>query len=214
MHGGAAEARRNGKMRRERNTVSPAKFNLASWVARELFSGKLFSREPFSREAVKIILLPTGAAIVYGIVMDQITIRICPEYFTVAHPHIFNTGSLTLLALGWGVIATWWAGAIPGVAFAIAGRTGSLPKLTWRKFVRPLVILAVIMTATSVAAGFLGAWMVNVGSQPAVQAWAMGLPLDKQAAFMADAFAHVCSYAVGALGCLTIATAAAWKRYA
>jgi hypothetical protein len=174
----------------------------------------LFSRELFSRDAVKIVLLPTGAAIVYGLLMDQITIRTCPEYFTIAHPHIFNTGSLTLLALGWGVIATWWAGATAGVAFAIAGRAGPLPKLTWRKFVRPLASLAVIMAASSVAAGFLGAWMVNGGSLPAVQAWAMGLPLDKQAAFMADAFAHVCSYAVGALGCLTIAIAAAWRRYA
>lgn len=193
--------------------VTAAKFKSA-WVLRELFSRKVFSREPFSREAMKIILLPTGAAILYGMAMDQITIRICPEYFTVAHPHIFNTGSLTLLALAWGVIATWWAGAIVGVAFAIAGRAGSLPKLTWRKFVRPLVILALIMAATSVAAGFLGAWMVNTGSLPAVQAWAIGLPLDKQAAFMADAFAHVCSYLIGALGCLTIAISAAWKRYA
>lgn len=167
-----------------------------------------------SREALKIVLLVTCAAIAYGLTMDQITIRICSEYFTVAHPHIFNTGSLTLLALAWGVIATWWAGAIAGIAFAIAGRAGSLPKLAWRKFVRPLVILALTMAATSVAAGFLGAWMVNSGDMPAVQAWAMGLPLDKQAAFMADACAHVCSYVIGALGCLTIAIAAAWRRYA
>jgi hypothetical protein len=191
-----------------------AKIKLARLSMRQIFSREMFSREPFSREAVKIVLFATMAAIAYGLVMDQITIRICPEYFTVAHPHIFNTGSLTLLALAWGVIATWWAGAIAGIAFAIAGRAGSLPKLTWRKFLRPVVILAVIMAATSVAAGFLGAWMVNVGSLPAVQAWAMGLPLDKQAAFMADAFAHVCSYAVGALGCVTIAIAAAWRRYA
>lgn len=173
-----------------------------------------FLREMVSRETLTIILLPTCAAILYGIVMDQITIRVCPEYFTVFHPHILNTGSLTLLALAWGVIATWWAGAIAGVAFAFAARAGSLPKLSWRRFTRPLAILAVLLAATSVAAGFAGAWMVNSGTLPAVQAWSAGMPLDKQAAFMADAFAHVCNYVVGALGCLTIAIGAAWKRYA
>ena len=175
----------------------------ASWV-----------REMISREALKVVLLPTLAAIAYGIVMDQITIRVCPEYFTIAHPHILNTGSLTLLALAWGVVATWWAGAIAGVAFALAARAGKLPKLTWRRFARPLAVLALVMALCTIAAGFTGAWMVNSGSIPAVQAWAMSLPLDKQAAFMADAFAHVASYLVGALGCLTITVSAAWKRYA
>lgn len=171
-------------------------------------------RETISREALKIVLLPTLAAIAYGIAMDQITIRVCPEYFTIAHPHILNTGSLTLLALAWGVIATWWAGAIAGVAFAFAARAGKLPKVTWRRFARPLAVLALVMAFCTIAAGFIGALMVNSGSIPAVQAWALALPLDKQAAFMADAFAHVASYLVGALGCLTIAVSAAWKRYA
>lgn len=174
----------------------------------------LFVREMISHEALKIILLPTLAAIAYGIVMDQITIRVCPEYFTIAHPHILNTGSLTLLALAWGVIATWWAGAIAGVAFAIAARAGKLPKVTWRRFARPLAVLALVMALGTVAAGFAGAWATNSGSIPAVQAWALALPLDKQAAFMADAFAHVASYLIGALGCLTIAVSVAWKRYA
>lgn len=167
-----------------------------------------------SRQSLTIVLSATLAAVTYGIVMDQITIRVCPEYFTIAHPHILNTGSLTLLALAWGVIATWWAGAIAGVAFAIAARAGKLPRVTWRRLVRPLALLAFVMAAGSVAAGFAGAWMVNSGSIPAVQAWALALPLDKQAAFMADAFAHVASYLIGALGCLTIAVSAAWKRYA
>ncbi|HXT87202.1 MAG TPA: hypothetical protein VN745_09280 [Verrucomicrobiae bacterium] len=178
------------------------------------FGAGVWLREMISREALKIVLLPTCAAIAYGIVMDQITIRVCPEYFTIAHPHILNTGSLTLLALAWGVVATWWAGAIAGVAFAFAARAGKLPKVTWRRFVRPLAVLALVMALCTIAAGFIGAWMVNSGSIPAVQAWAMSLPLDKQAAFMADAFAHVASYLIGALGCLTIAVSAAWKRYA
>ncbi len=166
------------------------------------------------KEPLQIIVLATGAAIAYGIVMDQITIRVCPEYFTVAHPRIINTGSLTLIALARGVIATWWAGAIAGVVFALAARAGSPKKLIWRHFVRPVLVLLALMAVSAVAAGFAGDWMVSTGQIPAVQAWGSLLPMEKHAAFMADLFAHVMSYFVGATGTVIIALAAAWRRFA
>lgn len=167
-----------------------------------------------SKEALQIIFLAIGATIAYGIVMDQITIRICPEYFTVAHPHILNTGSLTLLALAWGVVATWWAGAIAGIVFALAARAGSPAKLTWQHFVRPALVLLAVMAACAVAVGFAGDWMASTGQIPAVQAWGSLLPMEKHAAFMADLFAHAMSYFVGAVGALIVALAAAWRRFA
>lgn len=166
------------------------------------------------KEPLQIIFLAIGGTIAYGIVMDQITIRICPEYFTVAHPHILNTGSLTLLALAWGVVATWWAGAIAGVAFALAARTGSPEKLAWRHFVRPVLVLLAVMAACAVAAGFAGDWMALTGQIPAVQAWGSLLPMEKHPPFTADLFAHAMSYFVGAVGALIIALTAAWRRFA
>ena len=58
-------------------------------------------------EAIKIAVMCIAAAIVYGIIHDQITARICVEYFTVFHPPIFHTQSPTLLGIGWGIVATW-----------------------------------------------------------------------------------------------------------
>jgi hypothetical protein len=49
-------------------------------------------------------------AIAYGILHDQITVRICPEYFTIGHPPVFQTGSLTML-LAVGASSTWWVSA-------------------------------------------------------------------------------------------------------
>ena len=72
-------------------------------------------------EFLKILLLCIAAAIVYGIVHDQFTACICLEYFTVFHPQIFPTQSPTLLAIGWGILATWWVGAFLGVLLGIAG---------------------------------------------------------------------------------------------
>jgi hypothetical protein len=168
----------------------------------------------FSVESLKIIALAMAAAIGYGVVHDQITIRVCPEYFTVAHPHIFNTGSLTLIALGWGVVATWWAGLAAGIALALAARVGSPEKLTWRRLVRPALVLLLVMGVCATLAGFTGHWMAATGKISSVQAWGSMLPAEEQAAFMADVFTHAISYLVGGVGSLIIALAIAWQRYA
>ncbi|MGB6483259.1 MAG: hypothetical protein WBE86_07205 [Candidatus Acidiferrales bacterium] len=164
-------------------------------------------------ESLKIILLTMAAAILYGVVHDQITIRVCPEYFTVAHPHIFRTSSLTLIALGWGVVATWWGGLAAGVAFALAARAGSPQKFTWRRFVRPGLVLLLVMGASATLAGFIGHWMASAGQISSVQAWGLMLPAEKQPAFMADVFAHVFSYLAGGVGSVIIALAIAWQRF-
>ncbi len=57
-------------------------------------------------EELKIIILCLGAAVGYGIAHDQVTARVCVEYFTVGHPPVFQTDSPMLLGLGWGVLAT------------------------------------------------------------------------------------------------------------
>jgi len=50
-------------------------------------------------EAAKIVLLSMASAITYGIIHDQVTARICVEYFTIGHPPIFGTEDPTLLVL-------------------------------------------------------------------------------------------------------------------
>jgi hypothetical protein len=57
---------------------------------------------------LEIIALALLAGITYGVLHDQVTVRVCIEYFTIGHPRIFSTMSPTLLAIGWGIIATWW----------------------------------------------------------------------------------------------------------
>ena len=69
-------------------------------------------------ESLKIVLLCILSAILYGILQDQVTARVCVEYFTIGHPPVFNTESPTLLALGWGVIATWWVGLLLGIPYS------------------------------------------------------------------------------------------------
>ncbi|HKF53003.1 MAG TPA: hypothetical protein VKB26_11875, partial [Candidatus Acidoferrales bacterium] len=124
-----------------------------------------------------------------------------------------NTGSLTLIALGWGVVATWWGGLAAGILFALAARAGSPEKFTWRRFVRPAVVLLLVMGVCATVAGFIGHYLSSTGQIPSVQAWGLMLPVEKQPAFMADLFAHSISYLVGGMGSVTIALVVAWQRF-
>ena len=86
-------------------------------------------REIVRLETIKIVAFATAAAIVYGILHDQVTAHVCVEYFTIAHPPVFPTESPFLLAIGWGVIATWWVGMPLGILLAATARIGRRPKL-------------------------------------------------------------------------------------
>jgi hypothetical protein len=52
-------------------------------------------------QSLAIVGLCGLSAVTYGIVHDQITARVCVEYFTIGHPPVFDTNSPTLLGLGW-----------------------------------------------------------------------------------------------------------------
>ena len=159
-------------------------------------------------EALKIVMACIFAAVLYGIIHDQFTARICIEYFTEFHPPIFATRSPTLLAFGWGVIATWWAGAIVGLLLVIAARFGSLPQLDFRDVAPMIWKLAVFMAICAVVSGLVGFFWVPVPAELATT-----LKPELQRRFLADWWAHGASYASGFIGSLVIC-AIAWRRRA
>jgi|SRR5215469_7267954 len=147
-------------------------------------------------ESVKIIAGSIVAAVFYGIVHDQITVRICRAYFTVFHPHMFSTRSLTLLAIGWGTIATWWVGALLGIALAIASRAGgSAQKRAAAELIRPVALLLACMAVCAIAAGSIGYFWGQ--APPSVLDV---LPANAQRTFVADLWAHTASYLCGLAG--------------
>lgn len=152
------------------------------------------------QEFAKIVLLSVGAAVAYGVVHDQITARICVEYFTVGHRPVFATTSPTLLGLGWGVIATWWVGLALGVPLALAARLGQEPKLSAAFFLRPLGRLLGVTALCAALAGVAGYWCAQTGVIY-VPTWVeIRLPAERHAPFLVDSCAHLASYAVGASG--------------
>lgn len=149
---------------------------------------------------VWIILSCVGAVIGYGIIHDQITARVCVEYFTVGHPPVFGTDDPTLLALGWGIFATWWVGLLLGVPLAIAARAGNRPLRSVGSLVRPVAALLAVMGVCAALAGVLGWLLARNGVAFLVGPISQELPADRHVPFLADLWAHSASYAVGFIG--------------
>ena len=161
-------------------------------------------------ESIKIIALCIAAGILYGIAHDQITARICLEYFTVFHPPVFRTESPTLLGIGWGIIATWWVGAFLGLLLAVSSRFGSQPKVHAADLAPRIAALLCLMAACALLSGFGGfAWAR--GQTPPVS-WIRPSSSCSYARFMADAWAHSASYLSGFVGGLWICAHTIWQR--
>jgi hypothetical protein len=162
-------------------------------------------------QSLGIIFLAVVAAIAYGIVHDQITARICVEYFTVGHPRLINSDSPTVLALFWGVVATWWVGLPLGLGLAIAARAGRRRKLAAGELFIPVVKLLGCMLAVATAFGAIGFATSRAGIFRLVEPLASRVPADKHTAFLVDGWAHSGSYLAGIVGGVVLCIFT-WRR--
>jgi hypothetical protein len=168
-------------------------------------------------EWLKIIAGCIAAAVLYGILHDQVTTRVCLEYFTVLHPPIFHTHSPTLLGLGWGAYATWPVGLALGILFAICARAGSRTKLMFSDLIPLLSRLLAVMALSALTLGALGySWgpmpvreSYVVRMTPTVRA---GIPAAAEHGFVADLWATFASYASGLSGGLVCCALVYRKR--
>lgn len=149
---------------------------------------------------LRILALCILAAVLYGIVHDQITVRVSLEYFTIGHPHLFATDSPTVLALAWGVVATWWVGLLLGLLLAFACRRGPWPRRSWRSLVRPVARLLALMAVFALGAGCLGHALGRAGWVVLTGPLAANVPPERHAAFLGAWWAHLASYLGGGVG--------------
>lgn len=163
-------------------------------------------------ESLKIILLSVAAAVAYGVIHDQVTTRVCVEYFTIGHPPVFPTTDPTLLGIGWGVIATWWVGLMLGVPLAVVARWGTRPRRSAGSLVRPSAILLLVMAVAALSAGVTGWLLARRGTLHLVGPVARQLAPDRHVAYLADLWAHNASYLVGFLGGIVLIVAVGVSR--
>jgi hypothetical protein len=160
---------------------------------------------------LNIVLFATVASIVYGVLHDQITVRLCVEYFTIGHPTAIDTEDPTTLALLWGVIATWWVGAGLGLLLATAARLGKRPKLRVVHLVLPVLWTILVSAATGVLAGLVGHFGAKSGWWQIAAGLAELVPEEEHVAYVTNLWVHNGSYAGGALMGLAMVIQT-WRR--
>ncbi|HEY2801261.1 MAG TPA: hypothetical protein VGI85_11740 [Chthoniobacterales bacterium] len=149
---------------------------------------------------VYIVLLSVLAACIYGIIHDQITARVCLEYFTITHPPLFPTASTTVLALCWGVAATAGIGFMLGVVLAIVSQSGESSPWPISSVMRSILLLLAVMGASAFIAGLVGYGLSAYGVISFPKSLAAAIPEERHDRFMAVWFAHGASYLTGLLG--------------
>ncbi|HYF14096.1 MAG TPA: hypothetical protein VD971_03380 [Phycisphaerales bacterium] len=158
------------------------------------------------RRAAAIIALCVGAAVFYGVVHDQITARICIEYFTIGHRRAFESDSPTLNALYWGVVATWWAGLIAGVLLATAARAGAWDKLGARQLWPLVAGLLLAMGVSAAAAGVFGHGLADTYfKDKEIKRNGLVVSERERVDYIACVYAHGASYSVGFGGSVVVA---------
>jgi hypothetical protein len=153
------------------------------------------------RDFLAIVGGSVGLAVGYGITHDMVTAHLWLPYFTVHHVRLVESESPIVMALLWGVIATWWMGLILGVVVALAARVGRWPKLGSAVVLRRAawLLAAVFAAAMAVILGIMIFGVVApVSDRP--PDW------DENVRAVAVALAHQASYALSAAAGVGLAT--------
>ena len=149
-----------------------------------------------------------GAAVAgaYGILHDQITYTLSPEYFTKLKFHQFDYAdfgfSERVFAAEIGFLATWWVGLF--AAWFLARRV--LPNQPRARAYRQITIGFAIVVACALSAGCLG-YVIGAcrGPVAADSAWhsvLTSLNVEDRQAFIRVAYIHNGSYLGGLFGLL------------
>jgi hypothetical protein len=150
-------------------------------------------------KCILIVVMCMFAAVFYGVIHDQATIRICSEYFHAFHGD--TTGkSPTLMALYWGAASTWWGGAALGLLIAGVSRLGSGPKVEPREIVFPLIYLILFTMGAAILMGIGAGIAASNGWISMTGEVRESIPKGRHTAFLVNLWAHNASYVAGTVG--------------
>ncbi len=99
-------------------------------------------------------LMGLVAIVVFAMLMDQISARLCPEYFTVLHRPIPGVTNPTLLGVCWGFLGGWWGGIVLGYTAGLCATLGPRPQLAPRELLRPMALLVLAVAVVTALTGF------------------------------------------------------------
>lgn len=165
------------------------------------------------RWLLPILWLPLAAimASLYGVINDQITVTLAPEYFSVFKRQefgwlLFNWGldasPTRVQAVAVGIAATWWFGILLGLFLAIAGTIGKAPLLSTRDFLRAVGVAMVVTAVFSIVFG-AAAYILEPGIKPNAMQWPFLQGIRDVRAAVAVGWWHNGAYLGAVIGTVT-----------
>ncbi len=70
------------------------------------------------QSSVKLVASCVAISCLLGWAVDLVTAHVAVDYFSVHHPKVVDSQHPVVMALVWGVLASWWCGLIAGVTLA------------------------------------------------------------------------------------------------
>jgi hypothetical protein len=166
----------------------------------------LFPKFPTRRlpAMIRLALMGTFVAGLYGALHDQISYTISPEYFTK-----FKFRQFAYADFGWpprvfaaevGFLATWWVGLIAGWLVARAGLV-ELPTSMRRPCTfKAFLIVLTVAPLTGLMAALTGIAVARWSDLSGWSEFQHALDLEDLGAFVIVAYLHVGSYLGGVIG--------------
>lgn len=185
-------------------------YRIAAPVAFVVGLSLLCAIRPMPR--VRAMLLGIGVLSGYAILQDHVSVRLCPEYFTVFHNPIPGLTDPTLLGIAWGFLGAWWGGALLGYFAGLTATVGDRPPLAVRELVRPMLFLVASVGFVSALTGFtvtLHADKLGLRLDPFVDAV---VPPHRHRELFAVACYHLTAYATAIAGSVVLCVWIARER--
>jgi len=160
----------------------------------------------------RAMLLGIAMLSLYGMVQDQVSVRLCPEYFTIYHNPIPGLTEPTLLGIAWGFLGAWWGGALLGYSAGICATAGKSPPWPVSRLIVPMLVVIAFVAAVAAICGFavqtyLQGFAVTVNAESAE-----AIPLERRRNVVTVACYHVAAYASAILGSVVLCLWIARKR--
>jgi hypothetical protein len=152
------------------------------------------------RPRLRFAAIGLVAMVGYGMLQDQLSARLCPDYFTVFHPPIPGVTDPTLLGVAWGFLGAWWGGVLLGYIAGLVATLGSRPPVAPRELVRPLVVLLLVVGLVVLLTG-INVWrhaeLLGVSLDPALTKL---VPPERHRPLLIVACYHFAAYASATIG--------------
>ncbi|PHN04307.1 hypothetical protein [Flavilitoribacter nigricans] len=163
-----------------------------------------------------ILLLSPFIGGLYGVLHDQITFTISPEYYTKFKFYQFGfvtagdewvPDHIRLYVSLVGFLATWWVGLIIGVVLALTGLFQENAKRMFRITLRAIVLTLLI----AIVAGILGyLYSISAHDAETIASW-LPANIDDKQAFYSVGSIHNFSYLGGLIGLVIAGVWSFWK---